>query len=145
MYVQCAFRPIAAKASGFVSIKYFGKICRLQISNFPDGVSNKSLKKSLLKDRLKLGIYRSTSASLGSAAKSVSSRSLTFAIASSTNDLASLGSAANSVSSRSATLATSASTSSFVARGRLRTQATPTFTRAITSRQIQYMIFVHQL
>ena len=27
-----------------VSIKYFGKVCWLQISNFPDGISHKSLK-----------------------------------------------------------------------------------------------------
>eukprot|EP00091_Calanus_sinicus_P003808 TRINITY_DN13983_c0_g1_i1.p1 TRINITY_DN13983_c0_g1~~TRINITY_DN13983_c0_g1_i1.p1 ORF type:complete len:102 (+),score=19.60 TRINITY_DN13983_c0_g1_i1:131-436(+) len=60
------------------------------------------------------------SASLGSAAKSVSSKSLTASIASDTKALASLGSAANSVSSRSATLAISAATSSCVTRGKAR-------------------------
>ena len=53
-----------------------------------------------------------TSASLGSAAKSVSSRSLTASMDASIIDLASLSMAANSVSVTSSTLAISASTSS---------------------------------
>ena len=42
-------RPIVAPSpsSWLVSIKYFGKICWLQISNFPDGISHKSLKGAL--------------------------------------------------------------------------------------------------